>query len=139
MSPVDAEAPVRAFSKVRRAQGLVFVSGEVAHTPVGVATPGVAAQTAQVLTHLASTLAGEGLDLNDVVQVTVHLRDGQDFAEFDRAYLPHFTAPYPVRTTVVSAPLYPGAGVELTVVATLPSTPDTHSGLKSVPKTARNN
>lgn len=139
MSVVEAEAKVRAFSKVRRAHGLVFVSGEVAHTPAGVAPLGMAAQTALVLAHLATTLGGEGLGLNDVVQVTVHLRDGQDFAEFDRAYRPHFTAPYPVRTTVVAAPLYPGAGVELTVVATLPSTPDTHSGLKSVPKTARDN
>lgn len=120
MSPVDAEAPVRAFSKVRRAQGLVFVSGEVAHTADGVAPPGVAAQTALALTHLTSTLAGEGLDLNDVVQVTVHLRDAQDFADFDRAYRPHFNAPYPVRTTVVAAPLYPGALVEVTVVATSP-------------------
>lgn len=120
MSPVDAEAPVRAFSKVRRAQGLVFVSGEVAHTPAGVAPPGVAAQTALVLAHLATTLAGEELGLNDVVQVTVHLRDAQDFADFDRAYRPHFNAPYPVRTTVAAAPLYPGALVEMTVVATSP-------------------
>lgn len=117
MSPADAEAPVRAFSKVRRAQGLVFVSGEVAHTPAGVAPPGMAAQTALVVAHLATTLAGEGLGLNDVVQVTVHLRDAEDFAEFDRAYRPHFNVPYPVRTTVAAAPLYPGALVEVTVVA----------------------
>lgn len=117
MSLMQADAPVRAFSKVRRAQGLVFVSGEVAHTSEGVAPQGVAAQTALVLAHLARTLAAEGLGLDDVVQVTAHLRDAQDFVEFDRAYRPHFSTPYPVRTTVAAAPLYPGARVELTVVA----------------------
>lgn len=120
MSAIDAEGPVRAFSKVRRSHGLVFVSGEVAHTSAGVAPPGVAAQTTLVLAHLTTTLAGEGLGLQDVVQVTVHLRDAQDFAEFDRAYRPHFNAPYPVRTTVVAAPLYPGGLVEVTVVAASP-------------------
>lgn len=113
-----ASAPLqRTFSRVRRAQGLVFVSGEVAHRPEGRAPEGIEAQTRLVLQHLQATLASEGLGLGQVVQVGVHLRQSEDFAAFNQVYGEFFQAPYPVRTTVVAAPLYPGAVVEITVVA----------------------
>jgi enamine deaminase RidA (YjgF/YER057c/UK114 family) len=122
MSPSDmtATAAPRGFSKVRRAHGLVFVSSEVAHTPAGKATGGVAEQTALVLSHLASTLNNEGLGLRDVVQASVCLTRAEDFEAFDHVYRQHFSAPRPARTTVLATPLYPGACVEVTVVAAEP-------------------
>jgi len=105
------------FSKVRQHAGLLFVSGEVAHQSSGRAPEGVAAQTRLVLHHLAATLANEGSSLDKVLQATVHLRHPEDFAAFNQVYGECFAPPYPVRTTVVAAPLYPGALLEITVVA----------------------
>ena len=121
MTPSDVTAPQRGFSKVRRAHGLVFVSGEVAHTAEGRAPGNVAEQTALVLNHLAATLACEGLGLRDVVQASVCLTRAEDFEAFDRVYRQHFSAPYPARTTVLATPLYPDACVEVTVVAANPA------------------
>jgi len=95
----------------------MFVSSEVAHTPEGRAPDGVAEQTAMILSHLSNTLKGEGLTLNDVLQVTVFLARPDDFALFNRVYQAHFTEPYPVRTTVLAGSLYPGACVEVQIIA----------------------
>lgn len=118
-APTSA-APAPSFSKVRRAHGLVFVSSEVAHQPSGRAPAGVGAQTDLILQHLRSTLAAHHLSMADIVQVTAHLRRAEDFAPFSAVYQQFFAAPYPARTTVIAESLYPGALVELTVVAAEP-------------------
>ena len=109
--------PSQHFSKVRKHAGLLFVSGEVAHQSSGGAPEGVEAQTRLVLHHLAATLANEGSSLDKVLQATVHLRHPEDFAAFNQVYGECFAPPFPVRTTVAAEPLYPGALIEVTVVA----------------------
>lgn len=105
------------FSKWRRAGGLVFLSGELPLAPDGTIPSGIDAQTRLTLERIRGTLSHIGLDLQDIVQVTVYLTDADDFAAFNAAYQPHFTAPYPVRTTVAAPLVLPGARVEITVVA----------------------
>jgi 2-iminobutanoate/2-iminopropanoate deaminase len=104
------------FSLVRRAGGLVFLSGEVPVADNGWIPEGIAAQTDLTLQLIAETLAGEGLSLADVVSCTVYLADKADFAEFNQAYRKHFHDPLPVRTTV-EAKLMADVRIEITVVA----------------------
>jgi len=70
-----------------------------------------------VLQRIGATLGTVGLNLDDVVQVAVHLVDGADFAAFNAEYRKHFRDPLPVRTTVVASLLAPGARLEVTVTA----------------------
>jgi len=105
------------FSKWRRAGGLVFLSGELPLGPDNAIPAGIGAQTRLTLERITETLSGIGLDLQDVTQVTVYLTDAEDFAAFNAAYQAYFTAPYPVRTTVVAPLVLPGARIEITVVA----------------------
>lgn len=107
------------FSKVRAMRGFVFLSGELPLLEDGRVPEGIEAQTDRVLQRIAATLATQGLDLSDVVQVAVHLADGADFAAFNARYRQHFAEPYPVRTTVVAGLLVPGARLEVTVTAAL--------------------
>lgn len=104
------------FSLVRRAGGLVFLSGEVPVADDGTVPEGIAAQTDLTLTLIAETLAGEGLSLADVVSCTVYLADRADFGAFNEAYRRHFGDPLPVRTTV-EAKLMMDAKIEITVIA----------------------
>lgn len=104
------------FSKIRKAGNLVFLSGEVPFAEDGSIPSGIANQTDLTFKRITATLATEGLTLNDVVSVTAFLTDSKDFVEFNEAYKKHFTAPYPVRTTVCSA-LMIDALVEITVIA----------------------
>jgi enamine deaminase RidA (YjgF/YER057c/UK114 family) len=118
MSLVDSPLP---FSKLRTANGLLFLSGELPIPERGAVPEGIAAQTDLTLSRIGASLGSVGLGLADVVQVTVHLARQEDFAEFNSVYRRHFSAPYPTRTTVVAQLLLPLAAVEITVVAALRS------------------
>ncbi|RJL34294.1 RidA family protein [Bailinhaonella thermotolerans] len=101
----QAPTPVGGYS-----QGVVI--GDFLYTAgMGPIDPGtgqvvgddVATQTRQTMKNLAAILAVHGLTFDDVVKSTVHLQDlHRDFKAYDEAYREHFTAPYPVRTTVGS-------------------------------------
>lgn len=109
-----AELP---FSRLRRAAGLVFLSGEVPFNADGSVPEGISAQTDLVLDRIGATLASENLTLDDVVSSTVYLVDPADFAAFNTAYARRFNAPLPVRATVVAALLVPHARIEISVIA----------------------
>lgn len=111
-----SDQPSWPFSLVRRAGGLVFLSGEVPVADDGTIPQGIADQTDLTLKLIAETLAGEGLSLDDVVSCTVYLADKADFAAYNEAYRKHFKHPMPVRTTV-EAKLMADVGIEITVVA----------------------
>jgi 2-iminobutanoate/2-iminopropanoate deaminase len=113
-SPSSSSWP---FSLVRRAGGLLFLSGEVPVADNGWIPEGIAAQTDLTLQLIAETLAAEGLSLADVVSCTVYLADKADFADFNQAYRKHFNDPLPVRTTV-EAKLMADVKIEITVIAT---------------------
>lgn len=105
------------FSKVRRAGGLIHLSGELPFAEDGSIPDGIAAQTDLTLRRIAATLAGEGASLADVVSCTIYLTDTADFAAFNEAYRGHFSDPLPVRTTVQAGLMVPAARIEITVVA----------------------
>lgn len=105
------------FSKTRAAAGLLFVSGELPLQEDGSIPEGIEAQTALTLERIANTLRAQGLALADVVSVTAYLVDPADFAAFNRVYAAAFPEPRPVRTTVRTDLMLPGAKLELTVIA----------------------
>jgi 2-iminobutanoate/2-iminopropanoate deaminase len=105
------------FSKVRVANGLAYLSGELPIAENGGVPDGIAAQTDLTLRRIGASLEAIGLALADVVQVTVYLADPADFNPFNAAYGRHFAEPRPARTTIVAGLVFPGARVEITVVA----------------------
>lgn len=98
---------------------LIFLSGQLAFGSDGtiVAPDDVAEQTRQVLTNLARVLAGQGLDLSDIVKTTVWLTDVADFPAFNAAYARSLGDHRPARSTVRSDLMLPGARVEIEAVA----------------------
>jgi reactive intermediate/imine deaminase len=114
----NAPAPAGAYSQGLAAGPFVFTAGMGPIDPATRAVVGetVAEQTDVVLDHLQTILAERGLDLSDVVKMTVHLQHLQrDFAAFDAAYRKRLREPYPVRTTVGST--LNGILVEIDAVA----------------------
>ncbi|WP_306369718.1 RidA family protein [Nocardiopsis sp. CC223A] len=100
----NAPAPAGAYSQGIVAGGFLFTAGFGPQDPAtGAVAPGVGEQTEQVLANISAVLAEHGLTLDDVVKTTVHLEHlKRDFAEYNAVYEKHFSAPYPVRTTVGS-------------------------------------
>ncbi|MBR8741674.1 RidA family protein [Nocardiopsis sp. MG754419] len=100
----QAPAPAGAYSQGVVTGGFLYTAGFGPQEPqTGQVAPTVGEQTRQVLANVSAVLAVHGLTLDDVVKATVHLENLKaDFPEFNAVYEEHFTAPYPVRTTVGS-------------------------------------
>jgi 2-iminobutanoate/2-iminopropanoate deaminase len=115
----DAPGAIGPFSQAIRANGLVFVSGQVAVDPAtGKLIEGdAAAQTERALANVSAVLAAAGTSLGRVVRAGVFLTDLNDFAAMNAVYGRFFPADPPARTTVQVARLPLGAAVEIDVVA----------------------
>jgi reactive intermediate/imine deaminase len=117
----SAPVPAGAYSQGIVAGEFVYTAGQGPIDPKTGAVVGddVATQTRQTLDNVAAILAAEGLGLEHVVKVTVHLRElRRDFAAYDAVYRGYFAEPYPVRTTVGSDLM--NILVEIDVVARRP-------------------
>lgn len=122
LTSAHAPAPGGGYSQGIVAGDFVYTAGMGPVDPASGEIVGddITGQTHQVLRNLTAILAEAGATLDDVVKVTVHLRDlHRDFAGFDAAYREHFTdaGALPVRTTVGSD--LAGILVEIDVVAYL--------------------
>lgn len=105
------------FSTMTEFGNLLFLSGVTATDLVSGETNGNAAQQAQTaLNKIAATLEGVGRNLDDVLKVTVYLKDINSFHEVNEVYRSAFNAPYPARTCIEVANLPMGALVEIDVI-----------------------
>ncbi|MDT0264063.1 Rid family detoxifying hydrolase [Jatrophihabitans lederbergiae] len=111
------------YSPAVAAGGFVYVSGQLPLDPdTGrVVDGGVAAQTKQAITNIASVLGAAGLDLQAVIKTTVLLTDINDLTEVNDEYARHFNGTAPARAAYQVAALPQQARVEIEAVAILAS------------------
>mgnify|MGYP001587824102 CR=1 FL=1 len=83
----------------------------------GVVSGDITEETRTALANIKKVLDAAGFRLTDVVQVTVYLRNVEDFAKMNAVYRAFFPEPRPTRTTVEVARLVNDARVEITSVA----------------------
>ena len=116
-----APKPIGPYSQAIKANGFVFVSGQIALDPKTGEFTGttVAEQTMRVLENLKAILEASGAPLNHVVKTTVYLKSMDDFAAMNEVYAKYFTATPPARSTIQAARLPKDALVEIDVVAAL--------------------
>lgn len=94
-----------------------FLSGMTGRGPSGYAPGDVKAQTRQAIERLKTTLAANGLTLEDVVDSTVFLTDIRHFSAMNEVYRELIPSPRPTRTTVGTPLMSPDALVEIMMVA----------------------
>jgi 2-iminobutanoate/2-iminopropanoate deaminase len=119
ISTPDAPKAIGPYSQAIRANGFVFVSGQVAIDPETqqVIQGDVAAQTDRVLKNLSAILKAAGSGLDAVVKSTVFLKNMGDFAAMNEVYGNHFAGTLPARSTVEAARLPKDVLVEIDVIA----------------------
>lgn len=117
-----APAAIGPYSQAIKANGMVFVSGQIPIDPQTgqFVEGGVAEQTERVLLNLQAVLESAGSSLAQVVKTTVFLADMNDFAAMNEVYGRFFTSEPPARATVAAAGLPRDARVEIEVVALAP-------------------
>ena len=115
----DGPAAIGPYSQAIRANGFVFVSGQIALDPLTntLVTGDVAFQTDRVLQNLSGILKAAGTSLEKVVRSTVFLKNMGDFAAMNEVYGSYFSVAPPARSTVEVARLPKDVLVEIDVIA----------------------
>ena len=119
ISTKDAPQAIGPYSQAIRANGFVFVSGQIPTDPATqqIVVGDVAAQTERVLKNLAAILKAAGSGLEKVVRSTVYLKNMSDFSAMNEVYGRHFSSAPPARATVEAARLPKDVLVEIDVIA----------------------
>jgi 2-iminobutanoate/2-iminopropanoate deaminase len=107
------------YSQAIRANGLVFVSGQLSLRPdhAEIVGEGIAEQTELVFANLRAILEEAGSGLDRLVKTTVYLTDLGDFAGMNEVYARHVGATPPARATIEVSALPSGAKVEIEAIA----------------------
>lgn len=119
ISTKHAPQAIGPYSQAIKANGFVFVSGQVAIDPATqqVIEGDVTAQTDRVLRNLSKILEAAGTNLDKVVRSTVFLKNMGDFPAMNAVYGRYFNAAPPARSTVEVARLPKDVLVEIDVIA----------------------
>ena len=118
-----APAPAGHYSQAIVAGGLVFTAGLAGVDPrTGQFAPGgIEPQVRQTLENMKAVLEAAGTLLNNVIKVTVYLRNFDDFAIYNQAYSDYFDAASAPARTTVEVSRFPGdMAVEIDAIALMP-------------------
>jgi 2-iminobutanoate/2-iminopropanoate deaminase len=115
----DGPKAIGPYSQAIKANGFVFVSGQIAIDPVTntLVSGDVAFQTDRVLKNVSGILQAAGSGLEKVVRSTVFLKNMGDFGAMNEVYGKYFVAAPPARSTVEVARLPKDVLVEIDVIA----------------------
>lgn len=120
--PPGAPPPLPLLSPATRFGDLVFVSGQVGPNPdTRQYEPDIKVQTRRILEQIKTILEATGTSMDQVLSNSCYLTRTEDFAAFNEVYQEYFPADPPARTTVGVSLMAPGALVEITAVACIPS------------------
>ncbi|HLW52162.1 MAG TPA: RidA family protein [Candidatus Angelobacter sp.] len=118
LSP-QAPKPIGPYSQAVKANGFVFLSGQVAFDPAtgNIVSGGIEQQTEQVLKNLSAVLSAAGSGWDKVVKTSVFLKNMSDFGAMNEVYGKFCKGTPPARTTVEAARLPREVLVEIDLIA----------------------
>jgi 2-iminobutanoate/2-iminopropanoate deaminase len=116
---INAPAPIGPYNQAIKANGFVFLSGQVAFDPAtgALVQDNIAAETHQVMKNIEAVLKEAKLSFEHIVKTTIFLSDMALFAEVNEVYGTYFNGDYPARETVAVKGLPRGVNVEISMTA----------------------
>ncbi len=120
INTAKAPAPVGPYSQAVKANGLLYVSGQIPLDPkTGNPVEGTfELQVRTVLDNIKNILEEGGSNLLRTIKVTIFLTDMDRFAQLNTIYAEYFAASCPARSCIEVSRLPKGATVEIEAVAT---------------------
>ncbi len=122
LSSVNGPKPLGPYSPAVQAGPFIYVSGQGSIDPKTgkIGSSDFESETERTLQNLQLVLEDSGVSLDDVVSVTVFLRDVNNFSEMNEIYRRYFTENQPSRTCVGVSDLPGGLQIEINAVAYMP-------------------
>ena len=117
----DAPKAIGPYSQAVKTDTLVFVSGQLALDPAtgNLVDSDIRKETRQAMNNLKNILTAAGSSLENVVKVTLFIKNMDDFAMINEVYGEFFPADPPARACVEVARLPKDAHFEVEAVALL--------------------
>lgn len=121
ISTDKAPKAIGPYSQAIKVGNMVFTSGQLPMDPVTgeLVNQDIKSEARQSLNNVKSVLEEAGATLNDVVKVTVFIKDMNQFAQINEVYAEFFSEHKPARSTVEVARLPKDANVEIEAIAVL--------------------
>ena len=107
------------FSAGVKANGFLFLSGQVGIDEGGKLADDFDLEVRQIFKNIDAVLSEQKLTLDNIVSVTIYLKDMQNFKRLNDIYKTYFNGYYPSRTCIAVLELPLKANVELTVTASI--------------------
>jgi len=109
------------YSQAIQAGHFLFLSGQIPLNPkTGELVKGdIQQQTRQVLENIKGILESQKLGMEDVVKVTIFLKDIGNFSQVNEVYATYFPSSPPSRSTVEVAKLPMDAEIEIEAIASM--------------------
>lgn len=119
INTANAPAPIGPYSQAIKANGFVFISGQVPMDPATgtVITSSIKEETTQVMKNIEAILKEAGISFDHIVKTTIFLSDMSLFADVNEVYGKSFNTAPPARETVAVKGLPRGVNVEISVTA----------------------
>jgi 2-iminobutanoate/2-iminopropanoate deaminase len=107
------------YSQAIQAGNFLFLSGQIPLDPKTreLVEGDIRLQTRQVLENIKGVLESQKLGMEDVIKVTIFLKDIGNFNEVNEVYATYFPSSPPARSTVGVAKLPKDADIEIEVIA----------------------
>jgi 2-iminobutanoate/2-iminopropanoate deaminase len=114
-----APAPIGPYNQAIKANGMVFISGQVALIPATgeLELSSIEAETHQVMKNISAVLDEAHITFQHIVKTTIFLSDMGLFSKVNEVYGAYFTGDHPARETVAVKGLPRGVNVEISVTA----------------------
>ena len=102
ISTNKAPSAIGAYSQGIRAGKFIFISGQIPLDPstMEIVSDDFTRQVDQVLINLKAVANEASCSLDDIVKITVYLKNLEDFQSVNTAMSKMFTEPYPARAAV---------------------------------------
>ena len=119
VSTDHAPKAIGPYSQAIKANGFVFISGQVAFDPAtgNLISGDIEKQTEQVLKNLSAILQAAGSSWEKAVKATVFLKDMNEFGKMNEVYAKFCKGAPPARSTVEVARLPKDVSVEIDLIA----------------------
>ncbi len=117
-----APAPIGPYNQAIIANNMLFASGQIAIDPASgeLVTGDIETETRQVMENIKAILSAAGLNFENVVKVSVFVKDMHQFGRINAVYAQYFSSDTaPARELVEVANLPKFVNIEISVTAVL--------------------